>query len=109
MTETGRLRTFVHLQAPVETQDDEGDTVRDFETRRTCWAEIRALSGRDFFSSGADRANIDSRVRVRAGDVRDLTKDWRILTESGRVLQVKVKLQDDQDRALAVLLCGEVA
>lgn len=103
----GDLRHFVQLQRPVETQDAEGGTVRDWETVRSVWAQVRALSGQEFWAASAVQANVQYRVRFRALDVVDLDASWRIRLEDGRVLGIAAKLRDDTDRGSVLVLCGE--
>ncbi len=108
MTEPGRLRTLVQLQAPLESEGDEGDIDREWETRGTAWVEIRGLSGREFWQAAQVNAQVDSRVTGRAVDLEEVTADWRLLTDKGRKMHIRAKLRDDRDPSRVTLLVGEV-
>ena len=102
----GVLVNFVQLQKPTASAGAEGDTVRTWETVRTAWVRVIALTGQEFWLAQSVQAGVDYRVQCRAEDVEDLSTSWRILTEDGRVLHIRAKLVDDKDRAAAWLLCG---
>jgi head-tail adaptor len=81
MTDPGRLKTRLQIQAPVETDDGQGGVARSFATLTTAWAEVTPFSAR---GGGAD---------VQA-DAEGATVKYRILLRSNFILTLQHRLVD---------------
>lgn len=70
MTDPGRLRARLTLEAPVEVADGAGGVVRGYAAAATLWAEVVALGARAAVVAEARGATATHRIRIRRrGDV----------------------------------------
>src|SRR5882672_8743430 len=81
MTDPGRLKTRLTIQAPDETDDGQGGVTRSYTTLTTAWAQVMPFSAR---GGGAD---------VQA-DAEGATVKYRILLRSNFILTLQHRLVD---------------
>ena len=85
MTDPGRLKTRLLLQAPVETADGQGGVTRDYLTQQIIWAAVMPRAARRDVEADADGARVLLRIIMRAGIV--LTPRHRLL-DGARIYRI---------------------
>jgi SPP1 family predicted phage head-tail adaptor len=63
--QAGKLRHRVILQTPTITANSYGEPIETFVNTATIWASVEPLSGRDYFKSMKDNAEITHKVTIR--------------------------------------------
>ena len=88
MLASGRLRHVVYIERPVETRDALGSVTTTWQRVATTRAEVRDLSGREFFAAAAVQSEVTTTVRMRAIYGVAVQPNWRIVTGGGREFDV---------------------
>ncbi|WP_295846182.1 head-tail adaptor protein [Tardiphaga sp.] len=94
MTDPGRLKTRLTLQAPVEAADGQGGVTRDYVAQQVVWAAVMPRAGRRDVEADADGARVRLRIIMRAGIV--LTPRHRLL-DGARIYRI-VSWREIDDR-----------
>lgn len=68
MTDAGRLRERLALEAPTETADGAGGVVRGYEVEATVWAEVTLVSARGGVVAAASGFSVTHHIHMRARD-----------------------------------------
>lgn len=63
----GRLRHLVTVQSQSTTQDGAGQRLQTWTTVTTAWADIKPVSGRDFYAQSGEHADITHEIEMRYG------------------------------------------
>jgi len=101
----GDLRHRVTIQQKTVTQDTYGATVETWAALATVWANIEALSGREFFDSQQTVAQADHRITIRyRADVKPTMR----AVEGSRTFDIQAVLDREGRRRTLELLCREV-
>ncbi|HBR1869575.1 TPA: phage head closure protein [Klebsiella pneumoniae] len=88
----GKLRHRIVLQAPVKTQNpDTGAVINSWQDVATLWAEVSALSAREFIAAQASQGEMTTRITIRYRP--DVTRKHRILFR-GSVYNIEGVLPD---------------
>lgn len=66
--QSGQFNKRVTLQSQSEAQDAAGQPVLTWADIATVWASIDAISGREYFASQANQAELQVRIRIRLRD-----------------------------------------
>ena len=70
MSDPGKLKHRLVLEAPVETPDGAGGVARSYVHAATLWAEVTPLSARERVLADASGTSVTHRIRIRTrGDV----------------------------------------
>lgn len=83
--ESGKLRQYVTVQRPNETEDAAGQTTLNYEDYIKTWADIRPFTGREHFQADKHKADITHKITMRY--VSGITADCRILYD-GQVFEL---------------------
>lgn len=97
----GELRHRVTVQAPVETQGLDGSVTVTWQDVATVWAQVAALSGREYFAAQATQSEVTHRVRIR--HFEGITAKHRLLWGS-RVLELESGPMDQTGRREELVL-----
>lgn len=65
MLPAGRLREQITIQQPVEAQDEHSGTLTTWETFAIARAEVKPLSGREFWAAQATQSETTTQMRIR--------------------------------------------
>ncbi|EPH2695111.1 phage head closure protein [Klebsiella aerogenes] len=106
--QAGKLRHMVTLQEPVKEQNPiTGAVINTWRDVATIWAEVAALSAREFIAAKASQGEVTTRITVRYRE--DVTRKYRILFR-GRVYNIEGVLPDPRSgREYLTLPCSEGA
>ena len=74
----GRLDRLVVIEELTETQDSQGEPQDTWAAWATVWAEVRDVSGREYFQAQAVQSSVDTIFRIR--HIANLTHKMRILS-----------------------------
>ncbi|WP_375411232.1 phage head closure protein [uncultured Bradyrhizobium sp.] len=102
MTDPGKLKTRLQIQAPVETDDGQGGVTRSYATLTTAWAEVTPLpsrAGGDAVEAGAEGVSVKYRIVMRGNFV--LTLQHR-LVDGARIYRIAA-IRDAGDRRFIAL------
>lgn len=103
--EAGKLRHRVSVVDPVETRSKSGGFKESKNTKRTVWAEVLPLAGRELVVAKQVDPRITMKVTVRGGtEIKQ--KDHLIF--KGRKLEVEVVSDLMEIDRTIVLLCVEI-
>lgn len=104
--QAGKLRHRIMLQQPVETQnEDTGSIVEGWEDVKCIWAEVYALSAREFVASHAVQSEVTTRITIRCRS--DITNRHRFVYR-GRIYNIQGVLPDpDSGIEYMTLPCSE--
>ena len=105
--QAGKLRHRVTIQRPKEGMDEYGDPLLQWSDIGERWASVEPLSGREQIEAFSVEATITHRVRFRAQDI-DVSPRDRILTRTGRILEVKAALNVEERTRVYEVLATEV-
>jgi len=101
----GGLRHKVALHQPVIQQDPlTGEQIVLWVTVADVWANVEPLSGREYFSSGAEQSDVRTKITIRYRD--GLGSDMRILFR-GKLYSIFTILPDNESGIEHLtLMCG---
>lgn len=94
MTDPGRLKTRLVLQAPQETPDGQGGVTRGFVDVARLWASVVPLAAREDVEADAHGASVRCRIILR--NEFDLTLRHRLI-EGARSYRI-IALRERDDR-----------
>ena len=100
----GRLRHRIILQTSTLTQDSLGVASEAWEDTATVYAQIEALSGREFFEAARVNAEVTHRVRIRYRP--GIVPAMRVLA-GDRTLDIRSVLDVDGRKRELTLMCAE--
>lgn len=98
MTDPGRLRHRLTLEAPVETPDGAGGVLRTYAAAATVWAEIAPVAARGAVAAHARGATVTHRIVIREGP--DVTTRHRF-RKGGRIFEI-IALREREGRLLEI-------
>lgn len=61
----GKLRHLVDVEHYQELQNDFGESVKSWSLFKKAWAEIKPISGKEFFEAAKENSEISHRVIIR--------------------------------------------
>lgn len=101
----GELRHRVTIQQKTTTQDTYGAPVETWAALATVWANVEALSGREFFDSQQTVAQADHRITIRYRS--DVKPAMRVIYGT-RTFDIQAVLDKEGRKRALELLCKEV-
>lgn len=102
---TGRLRSRVSLLKRQVTKDSYGESVEAFSEFAHRWAEVKDVSGREFYSKIGEESEITTRILMRLDStVASLSRNDRVVC-NGKTYHVEVVLEPDYKSRWAEILC----
>lgn len=101
----GRLRDVVTIQEQSGSQDSFGEPAATWTDVFSDYAEVKQLTGREFFNDARVAADVDTRVVIRYRD--GIKAKQRVLCGT-RILDIQSVVMD-QKKTQCELLCKEVA
>lgn len=100
----GNLRHRITLQTPTLNQDSLGVVSETWSATATVYAQIEAISGREFFESARINAEVTHRVRIRHRP--GIVPAMRVL-EGARMFDIRAVLDVDGRNRELTLMCVE--
>lgn len=100
----GKLRHRITLQTPTLTQDSLGVVSETWSDTATVYAQIEAISGREFFDAARVNAEVTHRVRIRHRP--GIVPAMRVLA-GDRTLDIHSVLDVDGRKRELTLMCVE--
>lgn len=97
----GRLRHRLELQQAETVQDEFGQPIKTWVTRKTVWGAIEPLSGKEYFSQSAMQNEAKVRIVIRSHP--DIDSDWRILARGKTYAIESVLNLDERDRQMTIM------
>jgi SPP1 family predicted phage head-tail adaptor len=101
MTDPGRLKTRLVIEAPVEADDGEGGVTRSFTTVATVWAAVTPVAARTGDAVEADAHGATARYRIVLRSNFALTLQHRLIDGARAYRIVGIRDLDDK-RFIAV-------
>jgi SPP1 family predicted phage head-tail adaptor len=98
MTDPGRLRHRLTLEAPVETPDGAGGVLRTYAAAATVWAELAPVAARGAVAAHARGATVTHRIVIREGPEVTMRHRFR---KGGRIFEI-VALREREGRLLEI-------
>ena len=105
LVRAGELRHRVTIQQKSISQDTYGAALETWSTLATVWANVEALSGREFFDSQQTVAQADHRITIRYR--ADIKPAMRVV-EGTRTFEIQAVLDREGRKRTLELLCREV-
>lgn len=90
---TGEMRNKIEIQEYVESVNENGYPVNDWETKHVLWAKIKTVKGSESINASAEINTNMYRFIVRY--TRGLNAKQRVLFK-GRLYDIQAVLQDDE-------------
>ena len=106
MLKTSKFIEKIEVFRKVETQDANGDTVRNLVSIAILWADIRFLNGKEFIKSGIASSNSVS-IRLRWDSKADKITANDVVIWKGKTINITAVLPDMDTRAY-IDLVGEI-
>lgn len=101
----GRLRQRITLQRQHYRQNDYGASIAEWQDIATVWAEVKPLTGREFFTAQQIQSEITTQITIRYLDNIDTT--GRVLFGSHQYEILSV--MNSQERNISLqLMCKEL-
>ena len=102
MSDPGRLKTRLIIEAPVEADDGQGGVIRNYTTQATLWAALLPSAARRDVEADADGATVRVRIILRRcvaltlqHRLRDGARVYRIVTfrdvDEGRFVEIEAE------------------
>ncbi|EML9369167.1 phage head closure protein [Escherichia coli] len=106
--QAGKMRHRITLQEPVKEQNPTtGAVINTWRDVATLWAEVAALSAREFIAAQASQGEVTTRITIRYRE--GVTRKHRILFR-GRIYNIEGVLPDPRSgREYLTLPCSEGA
>lgn len=101
----GRLRHRITFQKLLESKNEYGEVTNQWEDYKTVWAEIKPVSGKQFFEAKQINSEISHNVYIRYR--LDLSPNMRILYK-GRVFDILYIMNVNEDNSLMQIYCKEL-
>lgn len=95
MSDPGRLKHRLVLEAPVEMPDGAGGVSRGYASAETVWAALMPLSARGEFAAASLGAAVTHRIVIRRGPEVTVRHRFRL---GVRVFRVVALRDEDSDR-----------
>src|SRR5215210_6407025 len=92
MSDSGRLKDRLVLEAPVETADGSGGVMRDFAATATVWAALTPITSRGSVAGDILAATVTHRITIRRGPEVTTRHRFRLGARVFRIVAVR-----DQD------------
>ncbi|MCK3656236.1 head-tail adaptor protein [Pasteurellaceae bacterium Macca] len=102
----GKLRHRITLQQPFETQNDYGAFVTTWQDVSTVWAEIKPISGREYFSAQQVQSEVSTQIWIRYR--KGIVPTMRIEHNGKHYEIISVLNYQGLNKALQ-LMCKEIA
>jgi SPP1 family predicted phage head-tail adaptor len=103
--QAGRLRHRVSVQEYVTTQDSETGSVSEaWATMAEMWAEVKALSGREFVAAQTPTPGVTTRITIRHLDNVDASKR---IQHGDTIYNIKAVLPDPTFKRHLTLMCEQ--
>jgi SPP1 family predicted phage head-tail adaptor len=100
----GKLRFMVEIQKPNYVKTQEFETSMNWVKFACAWADIRAITGREWYQSQQAKANISHIVKIRF--MPGITPRHRVLW-GDRILNITQVVPDSTGSKWVVLRCEE--
>lgn len=101
----GALRRRLLLEAPVETPDGAGGSLRAFETVAAVWAQVEWLSGNERWQGGRPEQATSHRITLRWRNGVDAGQRLR---DGGQIFEIRAVGDPDGGRRRLVCLAEEI-
>lgn len=101
----GRLRHLIILLKQINRQNDYGATITDWKKFKTVWAEVRPLSGKEYYSAQQVQAEVTTQITLRY--LPDIDSTMQIQFKDKRYEILSVINLYEQNFALQ-LMCKEL-
>lgn len=105
-TNIGAFRHRLHVEAPVETADGAGGTVRSFEAVAQIWGLIEPMGGAEVRAEDRLVQRLTHRIAIRA--FAGLTAAHR-LRKGARIFEIRAIREDIPARGYLSCHCEEIA
>ena len=102
--EIGRLRHRITLMRQVNEINDYGATITKWESIATVWAEVKPLSGREYFSAQQVQSEITTQIWLRHLD--GIESSMRVKFGK-RFLEIVAVLNTQERNVSLQLMCKE--
>ncbi|MDP3059050.1 MAG: phage head closure protein [bacterium] len=100
----GELRHLITLQTPTITKDSLGVVSETWSDTASVYAQIEALSGREYFAVARVNAEVTHRVRIRY--LRGIVPAMRVVA-GAKALDIQAVLDVDGKKRELTLMCVE--
>ncbi len=105
MIRAGTLRHRVDIQAVTNTPNENGGNVQTWDTVKTRWASVEAMTGRELFTAQQVKADVTHKITLYYYE--GLSPHMRFLFDS-RVFHPAYVINPDNKRIMHECLCKEV-
>lgn len=103
--EIGRLRQRITLQKQVNVRNSYGSVVTEWQNMTTVWAEIKPISGREYFASQQVQSEVTTQITLRY--LADIEPTMRVKFNE-RHFEI-ISVINPQERNITLqLMCKEV-
>ena len=102
--DAGALRERVTVQQATETRNRLGESISEWATFTTVWADVQGVSAREYLLAGQQQIELSHRVKMRY--LTGLTSKMRLLWR-GRTLEI-ISILEHENRSIHELICQEV-
>ena len=100
----GKLRHRITLQKQVNTVNDYGGAVTTWKNVATVWADVRPLSGREYFSAQQVQSEVTTQIWLR---YRDDVKPTMRVNHNGKHYEILSVLNTNGWNTSLQLMCKE--
>jgi SPP1 family predicted phage head-tail adaptor len=100
----GLFRHRITLLKMVVTEDEIGQQIEEWQPIRTCWAAIKTVSGREYFTAASVQAERTYRfiIRYTPGINETMKIDYQ-----GRLFDIQSVLNDDEGKKTLTIIATE--
>lgn len=101
----GKLRQRITFQKLEQTKDEFGEMLGEWSDFKTVWAEVKPVSGRQFFAAKQINSEISHNIYIRYN--ADLLPNMRIKYKD-RVFDILYLMNVNESNTLMQIYCKEI-
>jgi len=100
----GRLNKQITIQQVTETKNSFGEVSEAWSTYNTVWAEIKPISGKEYFNAESVQSEVTHKIKTRY--LSGITTKMRISYDS-RVFDIETVINIDERSRYIEMMCTE--
>lgn len=103
----GELRNYIKIQNKVMVENENLEKVEEWKDFKECWAEIRPLDGREYWSARQTTSEITGKIKIRY--TAGITNKMRVVDESNgsKIYDIEAVIDTENKHKELVLLVKE--
>lgn len=104
MISAGELNDYITIEKEQTTTGDYGEEITEWVEHVSCWANIKNLSGEEYWDAKSVNSEVTAEIKIRYRD--DITADMRV-SYNGRIFDIESFFDPYEERKEIRLMVKE--